>query len=70
MKLVNAKGRIMKVGDRVKSFRGEEAVIECILPPKKEDEVGKVVTTHGEQYVTVYGLQFVEREEVQYGVHD
>ena len=64
MKLIhNTTGSQVQVGDKVKSFRGENAVVKRFSKPHKPASQGKVLTTLGEHYVAVYDMKWVDRED-------
>lgn len=62
MKLLNASGKEIKMGDMVSSM-GEVATVMAIYPPPSSDRSGKILVkwaTSGEgvYYVAVFGLHF------------
>ena len=61
-KLFNADGKLVKVGDKLTSFRGEtDIVIEGIgQPPHKPSSTGKVWTDRGNFYPSVFKCEWVE----------
>lgn len=59
MKLINNRGKQVKVGDKVTNFRGETRTVQEIHPPHKPSSCGHITTEGGFHYVTVYGLEFV-----------
>ena len=47
----------------MKSFRGEVATLKELHAPHKPSSEGHVTTTLGHHYVSVYGLEWVDRED-------
>lgn len=52
----DAAGDTVVLGDTVTSFRGETATLLKVLRPERPGSSGKVTTTLGTHYATVYGL--------------
>jgi hypothetical protein len=50
----------VKIGDHVTSFRGEEATVLDIVPPRHEGSTGRVYTELGAHYPSVYDLHWIE----------
>lgn len=61
MKLV-FKGTAIPVlmGDKVTCFRGEQAVVTGWAEPRHSGSTGRVYTSDGEYYPSVYNLEWVE----------
>lgn len=62
-------GEEVKVGDKAKTFRGEECTVTYFRPPHKSNSEGKIsVRFDGssfdmEFYVSVIGAKWIERED-------
>lgn len=71
MRLIHtATGEEAEVGDLVTSFRDENAIIKHFVPPHKPSSSGHVSITYldrktmpGYNYVGVWGLEWIERED-------
>lgn len=70
MRLVyTATGKEVRVGDRVKTFNGDEVTVTYFRPPHKPSSSGKVsVKSDGRDYsneyfVSVIGAEWIERED-------
>ena len=59
MTLVNAEGNEVQIGDKVTSFRGEEATVKSWSEPHKPSSTGRIYTTAGEYFPSVYDCKFV-----------
>lgn len=61
------KGKEVKEGDKVKTFRGENATVEFFRPPHKPCSEGKVSImidkSNEEVYVGVIGAEWINRED-------
>ena len=53
----------VRVGDTVTDFRGEEGKVERFDPPHKQGASGRVETTLGFHYASVYDLHYKLVEE-------
>lgn len=54
-------GKVMALGDKVATFRGEETTIESVLQPRNEfGHGGRVCTGLGHHFASVYGLKWKE----------
>lgn len=59
----------VKVGDEVTDFRGEKSIVTYFREPHKSSSCGKISTRKDgssydrESYVSVYGLEWIERED-------
>lgn len=71
MKLVYTDtGKEVKVGDIVKTFRGEECKVKYFRPPHKPSSSGKITVQFGDNdlncrefYVSVIGAEWIDRED-------
>ena len=64
MKLVrDINGLEVKVGDKVVNPDGKATIISYIEKPHKPAASGRVETGLGFHYVSVYGLEWIERED-------
>lgn len=54
-------GTPVNVGDGVRTFRGESAVVKDGTAPRSENSTGRVETNLGEHYPSVYGLKWQKK---------
>lgn len=59
-RLVDKKNQPVALSQEVKSFRGEVAKVLGGKPPPQDGSTGKVWTTAGEFYPSVYDLRWVQ----------
>jgi hypothetical protein len=59
MTLVHDDGKPVQIGDKVVTFRDEEATVISITPPHRQGSTGRVQTELGYHYPGVYGLRWV-----------
>lgn len=50
----------VKVGDIRESFRGEKAVMQNGTPPHKPSSTGRVQSSKGEYFPSVYGCKWIK----------
>lgn len=63
-KLVHSSGKTLKVGDKVKDFRGDEHVIQDWAPGAHEASTGRVYTDKGAFYPSVVDAKVVPLKKV------
>jgi len=68
VRLVDKHGKVFRVGDSVIDFRGNTDVLKRVLPPKHPASSGKVVTSTGMYYPSVYNLKFVDAMHSNYSI--
>lgn len=67
-KLVDSQGNTVRIGDTLKTFRGEECILVDTLPPRHSGSTGKVQVSFRDggidrvYYASVCGLQYVYDE--------
>jgi len=59
-KLVDSNGNTVKPGGSLTSFRGDHATFECITKSPGCGSTGKIKTTLGEHYPSVYDCTIVD----------
>ena len=61
MKLVNAQGQEVKVGDTVATYEGIQATVTGWAEPKHSGSTGHIHTTlhHGEHFPSVFDCKFI-----------
>jgi len=69
-RLVDKDGKVLKVGDKVKDFRGEEHTIKDWAPGHHEGSSGRVYTDRGAYYPSVVDAKVVPAEEVSEEIID
>ena len=58
--LVNSANQPIQLGDQVQDFRGGLSIVQGGSAPHKPSSNGKVCTSQGECYPTVYALKWVK----------
>lgn len=58
--LIDATTRLpVAIGDTVETFRGERATVTGFEPPHREGTSGRVSTTLGHHYASVYNCEYL-----------